>query len=619
MTKNKFSKQIRWVMIVLTLSLLAVGSTFAQGGDDNDNPQLQLINIPPNQIDDVHIPVTNAELQILPGNMGGNPIDGFQVPENACDNAVGSYVNTGDEAIRVTIADFEDIIYDNKDEDLVYYALYFLETSLGFPTKGRFMMDYPATIQSIPNPSGLIENNDIVTIGEQSACVGNDLIALRFWQLSTGDWVLDTITILDPIDLSSYWDGVIPDNQGGMLEIAQPENPVMVDGVMYRYLMPYVEPPITAIPSANEIDAPNVVACDGTAPSYLDIGMEVEFTGYGYERMAQSLQDQMGDLIWSNWVLSDQQFALSNYGTQTYIDILNTTPLLNIPGNYEAVAMSVEELYGGVLTPTGTVIDGPVCTAIDAEPDLPPADEDCSWGTWPLEPCTGNADPNNPAPDEFTTWWYVNVNGTFGWYPENVGQYAWWVWETDGIFPRKEHLYYLVPINGNATMASTESCDDLLPSRLSINSAGYVFTALNLRDNPNGNAIDQLPANTEIIINGNSICDEGNRWQPVRTPDGRTGWVAENDRDYYYLVPGTPVREPETVTETEPEPITETEPRPESNDASGTSSTVPETTDEEPRPQDSTDDGNTATFDATVVDPADSTPPTEEPSRPPRR
>lgn len=383
------------------------------------------------------VPPVFGGMTISPGSLGDTAIDDVAAPLEACDTAAGSYMQPGMEAIRNTIISFDDIVYGNEQEESALYALYAIEDTQLFDSRNRF-----AAANNLI-PVGPFNDGDIVTIGTANICVSTSLLTVRLWELTNGEWVIDTISVNEPLDITNSWPDNTPDPQNPGQSLAGPQFPVLVDGLVFRYLMPYLEPPLTTMPGANQVDSdlPTANACAHAAPSYLTVGMPVILNGYGYEQMP----DLSSDPDWTTWTFHDTHFALSDHGMATYIDVLNSTPLLNIPGNFEAVALpSADLLANGTTFTTGQIINGPFCTETTV---APPEMQSCACTTLPCQPCTTGS--GNPDPNRFYTWWEVEVtvNGQthYGFYPENVGQYSHWLWATDGIFPRKLFLYYMVP------------------------------------------------------------------------------------------------------------------------------------------------------------------------------
>jgi len=393
------------------------------------------------------VPMSPAPLTIQVGSIGDNPPLDRAPQAGVCDGAAESYLEPGMEVVSNLLISLESVVYNNQDEDLVLYALHAFESNnIGSAARQQFMTPVNNELNPIGAP---IQYGDVLTVGMESTCVTFSEGTMRLWRLDSsfgpefGYWVIETIAFNNPIDLTTAWPEDLPNPQNANLQIAQPQFPVLVDGVVFRYLMPYVEPPITTLPGANQVetDLPQGYACEYAAPSFLAPGMAVMLNGYGYEQMP----DLASNPEWETWTFLDGQFPLSDHGMSVYIDILNTTPLLNIPGNFEAIALSPQELLdNGTTFTTGTIVNGPFCT----EATFTPPAAQCACTTFPCEPCTTGT--GDPAPNRFYTWWEVDVttNGQThrGFYIENVGQYSHWLWATDGIFPRKLFLYYMQPV-----------------------------------------------------------------------------------------------------------------------------------------------------------------------------
>jgi hypothetical protein len=528
-------------LVILVASLLIVSGVLAEEGQFILNTDL--IDIEIDQIQAIEIPPTAGEYQILPGNPGPNLPDDFAPLPDACDNAAGSYMSEGMNAARTTMIKFDDIIHDNKDEELVYYALYAIEANY-FATTDTFF-DNPNNLQ----PAGPFIDGDIVTIGSDSICLATDSYTFRLWEINTGEWAVESVTFTQAIDITDMWEG-IPPPANMQNNIALPDYPVLVDGVVIRYMMPYVEPPITTLPGANNDQlTPNdalLTVCENTAPSYLSVGMDVMLNGYGYAKFPTTVGAD-----WGNWSFNNTDVQLSNYGVGVYVDILNETPFVGIPGNLDSAIQTVDELYSGTFD-SGKVVDGPFCTSMNAEP---------------ANDSNKTVEAPDPAHDRFYTWWKIEVNGEVGWYPENIGQYSHWLWDHDGMFNRKLELYYMVPFGAQQANCPTPN----LYAGLVIEPAS---NAMNIRVAPNGDIMGRLDMGQSATIFGDPICDGGTNWWQ----SDRGGYLAETDPETRgillmpYVPEPEPTREPvepsDSTQPVDPTPIPAT-----SNDSSDDDST----------------------------------------------
>jgi hypothetical protein len=471
------------------------------------------------------VPMSPAPLTIQEGTLGTTtpPSDVAPLPD-ACDGAAGSYVEPGMEAIRSTLISFDDVIYNNQDDALVQYALYAFDATVLLDARSRF--------SDVPDLDliGPFNNGDIVTIGETNICIRNNFATFRLWQLDNGEWVVDTIVPNDALDMTNTWPDDTPDPQTPGQTLLAPENPILVDGVLFRYLLPYIEPPITTMPGASQVDS-GVSACEGTPPSFLSIGMEVVLDGYGYTQFPQSY-----DVPYQDWTFDNARLELGEYGQGVYNDILNTTPLTSIVGNVESVAVSPQDLYA-FARPEGVVLDGPFCIEESVDPPLTDG---------------GITEASDPAPDRFALWWQIDVNGQIGYYPETVGQYSWWLWETDGMFPRKLSLYYMVP---NEQMTMAPACPT--PGLFAGQTVQPGFGAMNLRNAPNGEITGRVDAGQPVGVFGDPSCEGGANWWQT----DRGGFIAENDPEsgLPLLVPYVPpTAQPDivaTAVPVQPDPI----------------------------------------------------------------
>ncbi len=492
---NKQKQYIKQILILVIISLLAVGAVIADENEPTINTNIVINGLDKIQVP--HIPPAIGGYKILPGGILDNAPDDFAPLPDACDTAAGSYMSEGIDASRTTMISFDEIVYDNKDPELVLYALYAVEAN-AFSELNK-LFDSPQTM----NPVMDFKHGDVVTIGDKSTCLTEGSLTARLWQLNNGMWAIETIKFNEAYDISHAWEGAQQNNPN--LNDINIDVPVLVTGVEVRYMLPYVEPPITTVPGANNDQiAPSdaqLFSCDGTAPSYLSIGMDVLLDGHGYQQFPTNIEDS-----YLEWQFDDSKVAMGEYATGVYIDILNETPLTGIVGNLESVILTPQELYQGVNF--GTVVDGPYCTAIDVEPAYNPSGKGV----------TEAPDPNGF--DRFYTWWQIEKNGQVGWYPEVVGQYSHWLYEQEGMFDRKLVMYYLTPMNAQQAQAST--CpSSILYAGLEVEP---VRASMNRRANPNGDVIGRLDMGQTTIIYGQPICEGGSNWWQTDF-----GFIAEND------------------------------------------------------------------------------------------
>lgn len=488
---KRHTQYLKQILALVIISLLAVGVVIADENEPTINTNIVVNGI--DKLDGYPIPPTIGGYTISEGGILENVPSDFAPNPDICDTAAGSYMSEGIDAIRTTMISFDEIVHDNKDPELVLYALYAMEANT-FSILNK-LFDSPQTMNAVMD----FKHGDVVTIGDESTCLQDGALTARLWQLDNGTWAIETIKFNEAYDISHAWDGAQQNNPN--LGDINFDMPVLVTNIVVRYMMPYYEPPITTVPGANADAILNnpMTHCDGTAPSYLSIGMDVLLDGYGYTQFPTNIEE-----AYQEWEFDNTSVALGNYGIGVYIDILNETPLTGIVGNLESVILTPQELYQGVNF--GTVVDGPYCTSMNVEPAL--------------DNGNGIVEAPDPAHDRFYTWWQIEKNGQVGWYPEVVGQYSHWLYEQEGMFDRKLVMYYLTPMNAQQTQANT--CpDSILYTGLEVQPSR---SSMNLRANPNGDVIGRLDMGQTTTLYGQPICEGGSNWWQTDF-----GFIAEND------------------------------------------------------------------------------------------
>jgi uncharacterized protein YraI len=139
------------------------------------------------------------------------------------------------------------------------------------------------------------------------------------------------------------------------------------------------------------------------------------------------------------------------------------------------------------------------------------------------------------GPDNIV-WWWVDYQGAEGWIAEHDGQ-----------------AYLLAPMDEAVDVAppeepdvvAAEVCPGLIPTRLDINQEAVVdlLTAahLNVRAEPGraGSVIQVIPnGSTVTVVDGPECGPDDIIWWFVEF-DGRAGWVAETDQEFYILAPAS--------------------------------------------------------------------------------
>jgi uncharacterized protein YraI len=140
------------------------------------------------------------------------------------------------------------------------------------------------------------------------------------------------------------------------------------------------------------------------------------------------------------------------------------------------------------------------------------------------------------GPDNIV-WWWVDYQGRLGWVAEHDGQ--WYLLEP------LDEVVDPVPVPEEPDVVAAEVCPGLIPTRLDINRDAVVdlLTAahLNVREEPGlaSSVIRVIPNGSVVTVVDGPECGPDNIiWWFVEF-DGRAGWVAETDQEFYILAPAT--------------------------------------------------------------------------------
>ncbi|MFP4323712.1 MAG: hypothetical protein ACLFTK_14760 [Anaerolineales bacterium] len=485
----------------------------------------------------------------------------------ACDAAIPSYLAAGGSARTTFLTSWGLVAAFPNYEDPNISLDQLIPQLLEFQITNQDLAHNLHATADIEQRLNDIGPADLLSITGPSVCVGDGSLFARFWPVAHNNqagWAIETLHYADNIELGEAYYQLNAD----LNSVSQPGNrqSIVVDNAAVRLLQPVVTP---TIETGNTVNVPQgtVIPCTGGAPTNLSVGTDAILTGYGYFRYSspnpnfgiggEVFGDDPNAIEWPETFPNNN--PLQDYGQNAYntIRFLPENGLrmgeVNDLDNFFNIPPA--DLLGGINI--ARVVEGPLCLVREYQGTLVDESDDVVI--------------ENSGNDTVETWWRIEMQngeltGSAGWYFESAAVYAHWLYEEYNMADRLYHFYYMQPFNAGA-MAGGGSCDDLLPGRLTVNTAAHTFAGLNLRDNPNGATIDQLAANTNLIINGEPVCMGENRWVPIRTDDGRTGWVAENDREFYYLVPGaatTTEEEPRQPDTTAPElPSEQAQPAPE--------------------------------------------------------
>lgn len=553
----------RLIGLLIAFMILGVGNVLAQG-DENDS-QLNPPPVPnfPLVLQAIQDNPETLLMDIQAASFGSEPITDFAPETPTCNYAGNSYLQEGVEAIRVNQVEIGDITYGNADPEVIYTLFYILLETEFEPMVSLLYPEIGASIDANITPQ--IPLGATVTVLGQMTCLLDGNMVGRFWEVEVNGitgFMLETLSWLDAVDLSSFWD--IQDNPDAMNDINSPDTPILVEDVTFRLLMPYVEPPLTAIPRAEDINAGDSVYptyCDHGAPSHLAVGMQAEMAGPTYMKFpngmgiaADGADDGYSGVFMDAWDLSGLEIELDDFGLQVYVNLNNSIPLyqhpwMDLEGNMVIVdkaTIYAPPVYGTQLV---TIVEGPICSAIDNRYIAPDGIVEYN--------------PEVTSDERFFTMWRVSLevggNTYIGWYPESVADYVWWLFE-EGDTDRTHYLYFLQPVG---LAPYTKDCEDRPAPILS---AGMrvqpVYGGMNIRSTPNGLINRSILPSDTLLLTGQPVCIDGTHWWPVQGG----GWIAENnpETDGYVVllrpIPEESPSEPESQTPSEPESQTPSEP-----------------------------------------------------------
>jgi hypothetical protein len=545
-------KRLFLLWIVL---MMGVGGAFAQGGDDD----LPIAPLPaPNfplvlqAIQDNPDPLM-LNLQAAQFGAGGQY---FAPNSPACTYAAASYLQEDVTAIRVNQVEIDSIPNGNADPEVVYTLLYILLETQFEPMVSLVYPQVGGDVDVNITPQVAL-GQTMTIVGQMTCLLDDDGMVGRFWQVEVdgiSGFMLETLSWVEPIDLSAFWD--VQEASDPANDLNAPDLPILAEGVTLRLLKPYVEVEPTTVNSASEIQAGDSYPtyCEHGAPSRLAVGMQAEMAGptsmrfpNGQGIAADGADDGYSGMALAQWDLTGLEMELDEYGAQVCNDLKNTIPV------YQNSWMSLEENFVWVekatidaANPNGnqvvSIVGGPVCTALDSRYIQPDGIVEYN--------------PDITSTERFFTVWNISltVDGItyYGWYPENVADYVWWLFE-QGDSDRTHYLYFLQPIG---LQAVAKACQDrpapLLAAGMRVQP---VFGGMNIRATPNGALSRTIQATDTVTLAGEAVCVDGAHWWPLQ--DG--GWIAENNPDtqgYVVLLQPAPEapRQPESQAPSEPDP-----------------------------------------------------------------
>lgn len=375
-------------------------------------------------------------------------------------------------------------------------------------------------------------------------------------ELALTDEIIEqfTIELLEPLEMAPEDDAQLnfvpptviddlqaPDEPAQPLDLQAVDTLPVLHNARFNFWQIYNQ---VSVGTAEELLAPDTIPqpqnyCgEYTAPSYLSVGMQAEMNTYEYVYFPQS--GDLSDDTQGNW-LDQNETAIfdSEYGIDFMIQMRQEASIHTQPVSFDFVPPVVATsetifappVYGA---PIATIKAGPFCGNYEIVDNHP-----C--------PENGTCEYEEPISDRYATWWQIEVtihDETYiGWYPENMTEYAWWLWEEEGIFDRVASTYLLIPFGQAMTVMGEDDCEPLPASRfvagMDVQPANG---AMNIRDDANGGVIGRVEADSIMTLVGEDDCDEGVRWREVIFHSGSVsrGWIAENDATNFYIAPYLP-------------------------------------------------------------------------------
>lgn len=407
-------------------------------------------------------------------------------------------------------------------------------------------------------------------------------------ELTLTDEIIEDFTteLLEPLEMSPEDDPQLnfapaniiddllaPDEPSAQLDLQAVDTLPVLRNARFNFWQIYN---VTNVDTADELLAPDLppqpqnICGEYTAPSYLSVGMQAEMNTYEYVYFPQS--GDLSDGTQGNWLdLNETPIFNSDYGIEFMMQMRQETSIHTQPVSFDFVPPVVATsetifappVYGA---PIATIKAGPFCGNYEIVDN---------------HPCEGNGacEYEEPISDRYAIWWQIEVtvhNETYiGWYPENMTEYAWWLWEEEGMFDRVATTYLLIPFGEAMTVMDEDDCEPLPGSRFVAGTdVQPALGTMNIRDDANGHVIGRVEADSVMTLVGEEDCEEGVRWREVIFHSGLVsrGWIAENDATTFYIAPYVP-----PVETVEPEAT-----RPADNDTGSTGDSRPQST---PQPE----------------------------------
>ena len=522
------------------------------------------------------------EIDFMPPPMPGMMMNmGYLPAQGDCSSAAASYL-----APNMTVRLTESVWFGQANQVIDYYTLLSFFNQLLVETKTQ------AYLLAVDPGSAVGSELQKDTLGQTTGlynCLPFEGGVAMYWQVEvdahTG-WLIESVR----------WENVeVPTLESDLNSFYTPN---ILGEMEAHFLTPHVFAPDEGLLGGTQINGNN---CDGAAPTHLTLGAGANY--YGSYINNSPLNDEAIETI-QNAMMSYSRLnvydtpQMPKYPTFPW----SQTSLIELEDNTDLIEALLEAYQNGVPPvfpedeepdedsiisgngflkvqipigqPVDVLLDGPYCTRRTEyfnEIEMQELGLDHNYVT------------------EIYVWWRVNLS------LEGADvQDVWMAESVTRLYPGAQIYHYLLMPEATllpqpgllrlppdvrpilTQLDAMDSCDGLLPSRLSAGTAVQPNgSSLNMRVVPNGAVIGRIGADDRLTVLGSPNCWDGHWWWWT----DRGGWVAETDHQSQLLIPAPVIVPTVIVTPEQPRepvvpvptstPIPTAPPRPTCDPASG--------------------------------------------------